>query len=104
MKNRACSISRQPRAAIALLLLLLLSAGALPSVAQERESDRPQPPVVAGALSGLGAPADLEAAMDADLQKVAKQYAGTEPKNPKSTEHTKWLKSYQKAMDSVRKS
>ena len=65
MKNRACSISRQPRAAIALLLLLLLSAGALPSVAQERESDRPQPPVVAGALSGLGAPADLEAAMDA---------------------------------------
>ena len=50
MKNRACSISRQPRAAIALLLLLLLSAGVLPSVAQERESDRPQPPVVAGAL------------------------------------------------------
>jgi 5-hydroxyisourate hydrolase-like protein (transthyretin family) len=42
--------------------------------------------------------------MDADLQKVAKQYAGTEPKNLNSKEHTKWLKGYQKAMDAVRKS
>ena len=103
MNSLSFNISRRTRAAIA-LLLLLLSAGVLPAVAQERETDRPQPPVVAGALSGLGTPTDLETAMDADLQKVAKQYAGTEPKNLKSAEHTKWLKGYQKAMDAVRKS
>ena len=59
MNSLAFSISRRTRAAIALLLLLLFSAGVLPAVAQERETDRPQPPVVAGAVVPVAVPASL---------------------------------------------
>ena len=84
----------------ALLLLLRISGDA---TAQENRTDQPQPPAVIGALSGVATPADLETAMDADLNTVAKKFAATEPKSLTGSEHKKWLRDYQRAMDQVRR-